>query len=271
MTDNPDPIPRTADEIQSLLARPFRPEVIRSRKIAGKQVAYLPTSAVRERLTKACNTWDFRIVDRRFEPLMLSRWNDQLKKSEYREIAVYTVVGELEIPELGARQAIGLQEMDEGSGADLLQGAASDALKKAAKLFGVTIDEAPGNDRVEQSRPAAPQRPPANVDLETGEIREPARVSAPANTTGPAGEEATIRQRNLIGSLARELRIDLPTLNRMACDACGRSVEDLTRKGASAVIERLKAIQAERTLPGMDDDNAELDRNIDALAAHYRS
>lgn len=132
---------RTPDEIRQLLSRPFRPEVIRSRKIAGRPIAYLTTAAVRERLDRATNTWSFRIVDRRFESLMLSRWNNETKQSEYREVQVYTVVGELEIPELGVRQAIGLQEMDEGSGADLLQGAASDALKKAAKLFDVGLRE----------------------------------------------------------------------------------------------------------------------------------
>jgi len=130
---------RSAAEIRQLLSRPFRPEVIRSRKIAGRQIQYLPTAAVRERLNRATNTWSFRIIDRRFESLMLSRWNEELRKSEYREVQVYTVVGELEIPELGSRQAIGLQEMDEGSGADLLQGAASDSLKKAARLFDVGL------------------------------------------------------------------------------------------------------------------------------------
>ncbi len=130
---------RSAAEIRQLLSRPFRPEVIRSRKIAGRQIQYLTTAAVRERLNRAANTWSFRIVDRKFESLMLSRWNEELRKSEYREVQVYTVVGELEIPELGIRQAIGLQEMDEGSGADLLQGAASDALKKAARLFDVGL------------------------------------------------------------------------------------------------------------------------------------
>lgn len=130
---------RSAAEIRQLLSRPFRPEVIRSRKIAGRQIQYLTTGAVRERLDRATNTWSFRIVDRKFESLMLSRWNEEVRKSEYREVQVYTVVGELEIPELGTRQAIGLQEMDEGSGADLLQGAASDALKKAARLFDVGL------------------------------------------------------------------------------------------------------------------------------------
>ncbi len=138
-TDGDEREVRSAEEIRQLLARPFRPDVIRSRKIAGRQIQYLPTGAVRERLNRATNTWSFRIVDRKFEALMLSRWNEEQRKSEYREVQVYTVVGELEIPELGVRQAIGLQEMDEGSGADLLQGAASDALKKAARLFDVGL------------------------------------------------------------------------------------------------------------------------------------
>lgn len=156
MTDNPEAKPRTADEIQSLLSRPFRPDAIRSRKIAGKQAQYLPIAAVRERLTRACNTWSFRVIDRQFEPLMLSRWNEDLRKSEYREIRVYTVVGELEIPELGIRQAIGIQEMDEGTGADMLQGASSDALKKCAKLFDAGL---PDKDFV----PAPPQPRPQPV------------------------------------------------------------------------------------------------------------
>jgi hypothetical protein len=50
------------------------------------------------------------------------------------------VVGELMIPELGSRQAIGVQALDDGSGEDLLKGAASDSLKKCASLFGVSVE-----------------------------------------------------------------------------------------------------------------------------------
>jgi hypothetical protein len=128
---------RSAEQILELLARPFRPELIRSRKIAGRQIQYLPTGAVVERLNRATNAWSFRIVDRRFEALMLSRWNEEQRKSEYREVQVYTVVGELEIPELGARQGLGVQALDPGGGEDLLKGASSDSLKKCAQLFGM--------------------------------------------------------------------------------------------------------------------------------------
>lgn len=131
---------RSPEEILDLLGRRFRPEVVQQRKIGGRQVAYVPVSAVIDRLNRACNTWNFRIVSRDRETMQLKRWNDAVRKSESRETTISTVIGELEIPELGVRQAIGVQALDDGGGEDLLKGAASDSLKKCASLFGVGID-----------------------------------------------------------------------------------------------------------------------------------
>jgi hypothetical protein len=132
---------RSPEEILDLLGRRFRPEAIQQRKICGgRQVPYLPVSAVIERLNKACNTWNFRIVSRDRELMQLNRFNEQTRRSEPRDVPVSIVVGELEIPELGKRQAIGVQALDDGSGEDLLKGAASDSLKKCASLFGVSVD-----------------------------------------------------------------------------------------------------------------------------------
>ncbi len=132
---------RSAEEILDLLGRRFRPEVVQQRKIAGgRQVAYLPVSAVIDRLNKACNTWSFRIVSRDRELMQLNRWNEQTRRSEPRDVTVSIVVGELEIPELGKREAIGVQALDDGSGEDLLKGGVSDSLKKCASLFGVSVD-----------------------------------------------------------------------------------------------------------------------------------
>jgi len=131
---------RTAEEILDLLGRRFRPEVVQQRKIGGRQVAYVPVAAVIERLNRACNTWNFRIVSRQTDVMLLNRWNAETRKSEPREVPVSVVIGELEIPELGARQAMGVQALDDGSGEDLLKGAGSDALKKAASMFGVSFE-----------------------------------------------------------------------------------------------------------------------------------
>jgi hypothetical protein len=131
---------RTTEDIIDLLGRRFRPEVVQQRKIGGRDVSYVPVSAVIERLNRACNTWDFMIVSRHRETMVLNRWNEATRKSEPRDVMVSVVIGELTIPELGSRQALGVQALDDGSGEDLLKGAASDALKKCASLFGLPTD-----------------------------------------------------------------------------------------------------------------------------------
>jgi len=129
---------RSASDILELLGKSFRPEVIKSRKIAGRDVRYLPITAVVERLNKSTNSWDFRVVSRDRKTMVLNRWNDATRKSEPRDVMVSVVIGELTIPEIGTRQGLGVQSLDDGSGEDLLKGAVSDSLKKAAQLFGLS-------------------------------------------------------------------------------------------------------------------------------------
>ena len=93
---------RSAEQIYELLGRPFKPELIKSRRIAGKDVRYLPIGAVVERLNKATNTWSFRIVSHETIMMKLSR------RPEPRDVPVFVVTGELAIPEIGIRQAIGV-------------------------------------------------------------------------------------------------------------------------------------------------------------------
>lgn len=131
---------RSADDVLDLLSRRFRPEVIQERKIGGRQVAYVPVGAVIDRLNRATNSWHFRIVSRQTEVMILNRWNQETRTNEPREVPVSVVIGELEIPELGTRQALGVQALDDGSGEDLLKGAASDSLKKCASLFSVPLE-----------------------------------------------------------------------------------------------------------------------------------
>ena len=132
---------RNPQEILDLLRRRFRPEAIKQRKVGGgRRVPYLPVDAVIERLNKACNTWHFRIVSRERDIMALPRWDPDTRKSIPTGTIVAVVIGELEIPELRTRQAIGVQALDDGSGEDLVKGAASDSLKKCASLFGVSVD-----------------------------------------------------------------------------------------------------------------------------------
>ena len=178
---------RTPEEILSLLGRKFRPDAIKQRKVGGgRQVAYIPVEAVIERLNKACNTWNFRVVARERETMILNRWNDATRKSEPKDVQVSVVTGELEIPELGTRQAIGVQALDDGSGEDLLKGAGSDALKKCASLFGVRVEGSDYNFQTAQQQ---------TVDTDTGEIQEPEPASpTPIRQPQPAPAAPQARQ-----------------------------------------------------------------------------
>ena len=131
---------REPEMILDLLGRRFRPEVVQQRKIGGREVAYVPVGAVIDRLNRACNTWNFTVVSRHREVMILNRWNQETRTNEPREVSVSVVIGELEIPELGTRQALGVQALDDGSGEDLLKGAGSDSLKKCASLFSVPLE-----------------------------------------------------------------------------------------------------------------------------------
>lgn len=66
-----------ADTILELLGKRFRPEAIQSRKIGGRQMPYVPVSAVIDRLNRKCKSWHFRIASRGTETMSLNRWNEQ--------------------------------------------------------------------------------------------------------------------------------------------------------------------------------------------------
>ena len=105
------------------LRAPFPKDAIKQRKGGGgRTFDYVETHTVIHRLNSACPSWDFRLT--RFE---------QVKD-------VYIATGELTIPGLGTRTGIGVQRVDERAGEDLVKGASSDALKKAATLFGVALE-----------------------------------------------------------------------------------------------------------------------------------
>jgi len=123
---------RSPSDVLDLLAKPFRPEVIQSRRIGGREVAYVPVSGVISRLNKAAGSWTWRVVSISTESMPLTR------KGELVDVPVVTVVGALEIPGLGAREGVGTAA-SEGS-EDASKSATSDALKRAASLFGVPLD-----------------------------------------------------------------------------------------------------------------------------------
>ena len=107
-----------------MLTAPFPPEALEQREGGnGRSFTYIKTHAVINRLNRACHyQWDWRIIEQHMEAdLLVCR-------------------GELTIPGLGTKAAVGVQEIRPGGGADLYKGASSDAMKKAATMFGVGIE-----------------------------------------------------------------------------------------------------------------------------------
>lgn len=129
------------------LTKPFPREAIKSRQGGGKRMYdYVPTHLVIRRLNDATGyNWDWRIVK-------LERHGDLLM-----------CYGELTIPGHGTRTGIGVQQVSPGGGEDLAKGVSSDALKKAATLFGVALElygpDVEGDGEIDAPQPMQRQQP----------------------------------------------------------------------------------------------------------------
>jgi hypothetical protein len=137
------------------LTQPFPKTAVKQRTGGGgKKLDYLETHTVINRLNDATgNNWDFKVtrMDMQGDLMM--------------------VMGELTIPGLGTRTGTGVQKLTGNFGEDLVKGAQSDCLKKAATLFGVGIElYGPDyeNGDVPAQQPSAGRQScqrPANGDL----------------------------------------------------------------------------------------------------------
>lgn len=130
------------------LTAPFPASALKSRDGGGgRSYTYVEAHTVIHRLNGACD----------------SGWDWTINALEWRgELLICT--GTLTIPGLGSRAGIGVQKVSERGGEDLIKGASSDALKKAATLFGVALElygpdyEHSGNGYVEQAPQPQPSR-----------------------------------------------------------------------------------------------------------------
>lgn len=122
---------RTPQQVADLLRRPFAPRVIKSRQIAGRNTEYIPISVVLDRLNRVTLEWHWEVT--RVEILTMP-----IKRKEgVIEMPVCHVAGQLCIPGLGSRQGIGTAPC-EGT-EDAAKIAESDAIKRAASMFGVPV------------------------------------------------------------------------------------------------------------------------------------
>jgi len=112
------------------LKEPFDPRAIKQRKMGSKMASYLEGTSVINRLNEVC--WKY-------------GWDNQLISKEVMDmdiggktVKVILALVRLKIYGIGEHDAWGIQEL-QGGGADMVKGAMTDGLKKAASWFGVGI------------------------------------------------------------------------------------------------------------------------------------
>lgn len=135
------------------LTRPFPREAIKQRLVQGKQFDYVEGHVVIHRLNDATeNVWSMEV-----KSISTIQIND-----DWKQVTAHVA---LTIPGLGTREHIGIQDVHV-KGPDLVKGAITDALKKAATLFGVGL-ELYGPDyeagEVPQQAPAPRPQNPLNA------------------------------------------------------------------------------------------------------------
>ena len=177
---------KSPDEITKALAEPFPPQALKRRSDRGSTFTYVEGHTVFRRLIDATgNRFDVAVIDQSITPY------GQTAKGADRVIITARV--RLTIPELGSREHMGVQVTSIGSGEDLYKGAISDAIKKAATLFGVGLDlYGPDYEAGEIDDHPVSQRPAPRRDAP--QTRQDQRSAPEASEQGAGDPGATMKR-----------------------------------------------------------------------------
>jgi hypothetical protein len=209
------------EEMTAKLGRPFPREAIKTRQGGGgRSFQYVEGHTVIHQLIDATdNTWSLEV--REITSLQLGS-----KTLLQARVA-------LTIPGLGTREHIGVQAIDERGGEDLVKGVVTDALKKAATLFGVGL-ELYGPD-YGAGEIAAPRH-----DAPVSRQNAPQRQETPRPVSGPG--EASPKQLGMIRGLAKQKGISPDKLEARCSQLYSAPLDHLSKRDASDLIERLQAV-----------------------------
>lgn len=181
--------------ILDLLSQPFPADKIKYREAgnSGKQLAYLETMTVIEHLNEHAPRWNLTIIDQSIHPF------GQTSRGSQRLLLKATV--SLYIEGIGSRSHVGVQVVNaEDGGEDLWKGAVSDALKKAASLFGV------GKELYSDPEPIPLSVYPQNFPQQSQQqgAQQPQQSYQPPQGGGNMGGAASQKQLDLLMKLAYE-------------------------------------------------------------------
>jgi hypothetical protein len=211
------------------LTEPFPLSAHKHRQLQGKSLTYVEGHTVIHRLNAATgNAWSLEV--KRIDTVQLNE--------DWRQVTAHVA---LTIPGLGTREHIGIQDVHV-KGADLVKGAITDALKKAATLFGVGLElygpdyeagEVAPVSQPSRAQPQDPAPPPAR-----------ARVAPPRQEPAQTGRIAAGQQQAII-RMCDEL--GYTTEDRIAADFNKGSLSMLTQEEAGDLITALdKELRAHR-------------------------
>jgi hypothetical protein len=228
---------------RDILERPFEAHLIKTRRgPSGKTFSYIEGADYIRRLNEAFDgQWSFEVVEHQVRP---------------REVVVLgkiTAEGCVKSAFGGTSITMNSQTGEPMNLADDLKAAATDALKKAASLFGIGLHlyspEAAHVDEDESAPSRGPSKPHA--------VRKTARAAAPRDdaTARPAeeaqpasaggakpGATLTERQLNAIMAIGRTLGWTSEALRQRALDVYGVPPNELSRQNASDFIGELQQI-----------------------------
>lgn len=201
---------KTPAEMLEALGKAFPKNALKQRKGGGgRSFTYVETHTVIHRLNSATNGWDFHIKD--------VQWRND----------VLIVQGELTIHGLGTRSGFGVQQVVERAGEDLVKGAASDALKKCATMFGVAL-ELYGSDYEANEPTGAPQKA---AQAPQRNDKEPVYLMAQTvNADGMKKLHAVLAEHNLTHD----------HLTAFAIDQGHTSSKELTNRQAKKLVDGLE-------------------------------
>lgn len=259
---------RSNDEITKALMVPFPRSAIKYREEHGTRLPYVEAHTVLRRLIDATdNTFDVAVLEQSVQP--------NGKTSKGADKFQITARVRLTIPGLGSREHMGVQGVVAGGGEDLAKGAISDAIKKAATLFGVALDlYGPDYEAGEVDDRAPVQRPAPRQDVPQTRQDAPGRAEQGASAADTRGALPPLHAALAVHSITHDdlhryyaakgyaSVTDVPagTLDRMAAWARRTSTKDVQEEFVRVLSPTQPSLVDASTAP----TNAQ-------LAAHHTS
>jgi len=223
--------------VREALEKPFPPEAIKTRPSAHGPLSYVETWRYIETLNRAfIGDWNFRVI------------SHQVLEGEVVVVAELSAGGVVK-QDIGAASLTYKRDSDEIVGiGDSYKSAASDALKRCCRLFGLGLslysdgDSTSDNGQVKPAAPAIDNGASKTANSGNGSSGPTIgnNHAQPNDGNGDDKSRLSSRQLGMILGLARERGFSREKLNLMIEERFNRRLEFITRSEASWFIQEMQ-------------------------------